>query len=72
MAEARSRKEMSAPRPRSRARPENPSENGELENRGAESAPANNGFATDAPEPRKPARSDSDTGVLDDEINTRY
>jgi len=72
MAEARSRKEMSAPRPRSRARPENPSENGELENRGAESAPADNGFATDAPEPRKPARSDSDGGVLDDEINTRY
>jgi len=72
MAEARSRKEMSAPRPRSRARPENPSENGELESRAAESAPADNGFATDAPEPRKPARSDSDGGVLDDEINTRY
>jgi transcription termination factor Rho len=71
MAEARSRKEMSAPRPRSRARPENPSENGELESRESASAPADNGFA-DTPEPRKPARADSDTGGLDDEINTRY
>jgi transcription termination factor Rho len=73
MAETRSRRETTSTRPRTRARSDNPSSNGETENRAAEPVPQQDGYAAAPPEPRQ--LDDNPEGkfsAFDDEINTRY
>src|SRR5262249_22138416 len=74
MAEAKSRREVSSPRPRGRGRPDG-GENGTPDARSVEPAsPApDNGYASDVPVRKPVDKVDGDPSVvIDDEINTRY
>jgi transcription termination factor Rho len=71
MAEAKSRKETTHPRPRSRPRPEYPADNGEAEVRAVEAPAAReDGYATE-PLPR-PRNDEELGGGFDEEVNSRY